>query len=57
MSGEPKSDDHKRHKPDAMAANKAEMASEMGHGEGKDLEGMARDIRNRLRPSPENRAK
>jgi len=44
----PDSGDHAGHKAEAMSADKAEMAQEMGHGAGKDIEGMVRDMRNRL---------
>jgi Cu2+-exporting ATPase len=44
----PGSEDHAGHKAEAMSADKAEMAQEMGHGAGKDIEGMVRDMRNRL---------
>ena len=43
-----KADDHAGHKAEAMSPDKAEMAQEMGHGAGKDIEGMVRDMRNRL---------
>jgi Cu2+-exporting ATPase len=43
-----KVDDHSGHKPDTMSGDKAEMAAEMGHGAGTDIEGMVRDMRNRL---------
>ena len=43
-----KAEDHAGHKAEAMSADKAEMAQEMGHGPGKDIEGMVRDMRNRL---------
>ena len=44
----PGSEDHAGHKAEAMSADKAEMAQAMGHGAGKDIEGMVRDMRNRL---------
>jgi Cu2+-exporting ATPase len=43
-----KVDDHSGHKPDTMSSDKAKMADEMGHGAGTDIEGMVRDMRNRL---------
>jgi Cu2+-exporting ATPase len=45
---DPKSEAHAGHKAEGMSADKAEMAQEMGHGAGKDIEGMVRDMRNRL---------
>jgi Cu2+-exporting ATPase len=46
--GARKVEDHAGHKSDAMSTDKAEMAAEMGHGAGTDIEGMVRDMRNRL---------
>ena len=46
--GDEKPEDHTGHKPDAMSSDKAEMAAEMGHGAGTDIEGMVSDMRNRL---------
>jgi len=43
-----KAEEHAGHKAEAMSTAKAEMAEEMGHGAGKDIEGMVRDMRNRL---------
>ena len=43
-----KPEDHTGHKPATMSPDKAEMAQEMGHGAGDDMDGMARDMRNRL---------
>jgi P-type Cu2+ transporter len=43
-----KAEDHAGHKAEGMSSDKAAMAHEMGHGAGKDLDGMVRDIRNRL---------
>ena len=45
---DPKAEDHSDHKAEAMSSDKAEMAQEMGHGAGNDIEGMVRDMRNRL---------
>jgi Cu2+-exporting ATPase len=43
-----KAEDHAGHKAEAMSSDKAAMAHEMGHGAGKDIDGMVRDMRNRL---------
>src|ERR1035437_1584153 len=43
-----KVDNHSGHKPDTMSGDQAKMADEMGHGAGTDIEGMVRDMRNRL---------
>ena len=47
-AGSAKSEDHAGHKAGAMSADKAAMAHDMGHGSGKDIDGMVRDMRNRL---------
>jgi Cu2+-exporting ATPase len=44
----PKAEDHAGHNAEAMSTDKAEMAREMGHGAGTDIQGMVRDMRNRL---------
>ncbi len=41
-------EEHAGHKAGAMSANKVVMAQEMGHGVGDDMDGMVRDMRNRL---------
>lgn len=43
-----KSEDHAGHKSGAMSPDKAAVAHDMGHGSGKDIDGMVRDMRNRL---------
>lgn len=43
-----KAEDHAGHKSGAMSPDKAAMAHDMGHGSGKDIDGMVRDMRNRL---------
>lgn len=43
-----KTKEHAGHKTEAMSSNKVEMAHEMGHGEGTDIEEMVGDMRNRL---------
>ena len=43
-----KPEDHTGHKAGAMSPDKAEMTQEMGHGAGGDMDGMVRDMRNRL---------
>ena len=43
-----KAEVHASHKAGAMSPAKAAMAREMGHGSGKDIDGMVRDMRNRL---------
>ena len=40
--------EHDGHKAGAMSPDKAEIAQEMGHGAGDDMDAMARDMRNRL---------
>ena len=48
LASEPKTEDHSGHKAESMSSDKAEMAQEMGHGAGNDIDGMVRDMRNRL---------
>src|ERR1700674_1787255 len=43
-----KTEDHAGHKAKAISSDKVKMAHEMGHGAGEDMEGMVRDMRNRL---------
>jgi P-type Cu2+ transporter len=43
-----KAKEHAAHTAEAMSRDKAEMAHEMGHGAGHDIDGMVRDMRNRL---------
>ena len=43
-----KTDDHADHKAEATSSDKAAMVHEMGHGAGKDIDGMVRDMRNRF---------
>ena len=43
-----KAEAHAGHKAEGMSSDKGAMAQEMGHGAGKDIDGMVRDMRNRL---------